>query len=451
MNHHAKDVNLRSKAATNPPYDQVRTLFDHLRRGGTWAFVQGIGDHRRSHWLPAGASFAYLKDWNGKLNIYWGVNPTSTPVTDDDRKNYVGWIDARIMPKVGSKNATISAVNAFIADLDGKDFTNPTAAEIAAAYAIVKSEEEADFPKRLAENPTARPLPASSLYNKAVNLAKDTKYKDDPDKYKALALAHVQALPLRPSVTTASGGGYQCYWLLDVPFLIQTEHDRATIADLYSRWNEFTGGDPACKDLRRILRVPGTLNVKPKYAPNYPLCEFVWCELDRTYTLSQIKATLPAVTEATSHGAAHQLPRAKVQRAHVEAEPATRLSPFAVRVAMAYNEAHTIADELRAVGYTDAGHNRMSRPGDANSKGIQINPHKNGSFHHSSNDPLYGQHLQRPFDVRRVYDFGGDPETAVAALALDLGIMSPAALANVIAAARRRLASLFHQRPHRRQ
>ena len=424
------------------PTDQVRTLFEHLRRGAPWAFVQGIGDKRVSAWIPAGAPFAYPNQWNGKLNIYWGVNPASTPVTDADRARYAGKTDAQIMPHVGSKNETITAVNTFIAEFDGKDYTDPTDEEIAAAYAIVKAEEEADFPKRLAENPKARPLPASSLHNKAITHAQDTKYKTDPAKFKALALTHVESLAPRPSVTADSGGGYQCYWLLDVPFLIQSDEDRATIADLYKQWNKYTGGDPACKDLRRILRIPGTHNVKPKYAPNYPLCEFVWCDLDCLYTLNEIKAALPEVveaphTEAAHRQPAHRHPRAKLHRAPVEAEPAQPLSKFAVRVAMAYNAAHTITDELRDAGYTDAGHNRMSRPGDNNSKGIQVNPQKNGSYHHSSNDPLFGPHLQRPFDVRRVYDFDGDPEATAEALAPEVGMMTPAQFAHVIDCARR--------------
>lgn len=433
----------RTFGTQSAPTDQVRALFAHLSRGGAWSFVQGIGDKKRvSCWIPSGAPFAYPKQWAGQLNIYWGVNPTSTPVTDADRTHYSGKTDAQIMPHVGSKNDTISATNAFIAEFDGKDYTDPTQEEIAAAYVIVKAEEAADYPKRLAENPKARPLPASSLHNKAINLAQDTKYKTDPAKFKALALAHVESLTPRPSVTVASGGGYQSYWLLDVPFLIQTADDRATIAHLYKQWNEYTGGDPACKDLRRVLRVPGTHNVKPKYAPNYPLCEFVWCDLGLTYTLDQIKAALPEVTQATTTEAthrqpAHRLPRAKLHRAHTEAEPAQPLSKFAVRVAMAYNANHTIADELRNAGYTDTGHNRMSRPGDTNSKGIQINPHKNGSYHHSSNDPLFGPHLQRPFDVRRVYDFDGDPEATAEGLAPEVGMMTPAQFAHVIDCARR--------------
>lgn len=425
---------LHRRQHSDATFDKVRALFDHLRRGGAWSFTQGIGDHRVSNWIPSGAPFAYPKAWHGQLNIYWGVNPASTPVTDDDRENYAGWTDARIMPKVGSKNATISAVNTFIAEFDGKDYTDPTDEEIAAAYQAVKAEMEA----RLLSGELTRPTPEKGIYNQAVNRAQDIKYKIDPAHYKALALAHVQSLTPAPSVTVASGGGYQCYWLLDVPFIIQSDEDRANIADLYKRWNDFTGGDPACKDLRRVLRIPGTLNVKPKYAPDYPLCDFVWCEMERTYTLDQIKATLPAAApaEAAHRQPSHRLPRAKLHRTHAEAAPTQPLSKFVVRVAMAYNANHTITDELRAVGYIDAGHNRMRRP-DGQSASVQINPHKGGSYHHSSSDPLFGQHLQRAFDVRRVYDFDGDPEAAAEALAPALGILSPAALANAIASARR--------------
>jgi hypothetical protein len=106
-------------------------------------------------------------------------------------------------------------------------------------------------------------------------------------------------------------------------------------------------------------------------------------------------------------------------------------------VATAYNAANRITDELLTVGYTDAGDNRMSRPGDGNSKGIQLSPEKNASYHHSSNDPLFGAHLRRPFDVRTVYDFAGDYDAAAAALGPALGILSPEVTQMTIAHNRR--------------
>lgn len=413
-------------------------LFAHLRRGGGWTFIQaidpahGIGP---SDWLAPGAPFHFPRHLNGRKNVYWGINPAYTSVLASDRaqEKNAGKTDAQIMRWTASKNNSICAVNAFIADLDGKDYTKPTEHELAAAYIDVKTEMQ----KRLAEGELSRPTPEAGLLNQAFNRAQDVKYKADPAHYKALALAFIQAMPLRPSVLVDSGGGYQCYWLLAEPYLIgegDSAHVRSYIADLYRRWNAYTGGDPACKDLRRIFRIPGTKNVKPKYAPNYPTADFVWCDLSLTYTLDQLTAQMPARTSepeaAPRHGAAQAAHSIQPRCLRPTRQP---LSAYAARVGAAYNSQTMIVDELLAVGYTPADSGRMGRPGEIDSRSVQISPEKNGSYHHNSNDPLFGEHLRRPFEVRCIYHFGSDYEAAAVALGPALGLLTPAAVAATIA------------------
>jgi hypothetical protein len=118
-------------------------------------------------------------------------------------------------------------------------------------------------------------------------------------------LAHVLDLTVPPSVIVASGGGYHCYWLLDEPFMLDTDDERARAVDVQARWTTFVRGDKAAKDIARVLRVPGTLNYK--YEPARPVA-FVEQDYTRTYTLDELQATLPAVAPRTARTAKSDAP-----------------------------------------------------------------------------------------------------------------------------------------------
>ena len=107
--------------------------------------------------------------------------------------------------------------------------------------------------------------------------------------------AVVEALQPRPSVVVDSGGGYHCYWLLDEPWILTDATERQRAKDVLYAWVTHTGGDPAAKDLARVLRVPGSYN--NKYDPPRPVA-FVWCELDRLYARDAL-TRLAAATWAT--------------------------------------------------------------------------------------------------------------------------------------------------------
>jgi len=110
-------------------------------------------------------------------------------------------------------------------------------------------------------------------------------------------LAHVRSLALPPSVIIASGNGYHCYWLFDEPFVLDSDETRQRAVDVQARWTTFVRGDKAAKDIARVLRVPGTLNYK--YEPARPVT-FVEQDYNRTYTLDELQATLPAVEPRTA-------------------------------------------------------------------------------------------------------------------------------------------------------
>lgn len=161
-------------------------------------------------------------------NIYFGVNP----VTEVPTHNYEG---KPTKPEyVRSRIAIIAAINCLFAEYDAKDFEDGKM-EIREILALT-----------------------------------------DPE----------------PSVLIDSGGGYHAYWLLANTYPLDSDHARRKAQHLQASWVGYVGGDKASKDLARILRVPNTYNVKPQYAPSYPLVRFHSGD-GELYDLADLEALLP--------------------------------------------------------------------------------------------------------------------------------------------------------------
>jgi putative DNA primase/helicase len=114
------------------------------------------------------------------------------------------------------------------------------------------------------------------------------------DQKDGAELATVEALTPAPSVVVASGGGWHCYWLLAEPYALAGAAERNRAIDLQRRWVEHHGGDKDAKDLARVLRVPGTMNHKPKR--NRAIVAFLRCDMDQIYLLDDLAGILPAPT-----------------------------------------------------------------------------------------------------------------------------------------------------------
>ena len=384
------DPNPTPAPSTDTLEADTQRLMDILHAGTTERFIQNI-DNKRTIWFRHNEPIKVPNAWQKKANVFYGVHGCTVRVTDKDRakdKN-VGKKDTDIEPWVTSKIATIEAMNALYAEFDGKDFTDPTKAEIDAEFAI------------LSANPAKANSPEKALQNEARGIAKSAKYLTNPEHYKALAIAHIALLSPAPSVIVFSGGGWQCYWLLAETFYIRTEEDRQRAQDIQERWVKFVGGDPGAKDIARKLRYPGTHNYKKKYAPNFPLVTFTKADFALRYTIDALEACLPVVvvtdTKQTAQTAA---------RPHQNAQEATEPAPLDLAAIQAkkdsllslFNAAIPQRDLLRAEGYSDQG-DRMSRPGEPESKGVEIDTATNRSRHWSGNDPLYDPHWQTPFSV----------------------------------------------------
>lgn len=107
---------------------------------------------------------------------------------------------------------------------------------------------------------------------------------------KADALTAVESVNPAASIIIDSGGGYHAYWLLDGTWELTTDADREKAKDIQARWVEYVGADTASKDLARVLRVPGTHNLKYE---DKPIVSFVKYDIGLLYDLDELIALLP--------------------------------------------------------------------------------------------------------------------------------------------------------------
>ncbi len=371
--------------------DDAQTLISLLHRGGNYSFFQRInGDDKCSYWRKTGKLIEFPADIIENYNFFFGVNPATMKITDDDRKKYPDIPADRIATFVGTKNSTIAALNCLYAEFDGKDYTFPSDDEIERIFDTLRA------------NPDKAAANDATLRLEATGMAKEAKYATDPQYYRSLAREHIEGLPIAipPSVVVDSGGGYQAYWLFDDTFVLASDADRERAASLQKRWVMFVCGDPSVHDLRRILRVPGTHNHKKRYAPDYPLITFVKKDFDLRYTFDELEALLPPEE-------AKPLPQRTNGTYHTNGE-GSFIDMF--------NASNSIADVLIAHGYTWAGKDRMNRPGSEDSKGVVIYADENESYHHSGGDPLHNGYRMKPFNVICKLDYNDDPREAIRAL-----------------------------------
>lgn len=106
---------------------------------------------------------------------------------------------------------------------------------------------------------------------------------------KAHLLAHIKNFSIPASLIVDSGGGFHGYWILGEPFIITNDADRQYLIELQVGWVPMVGGDDGAKDIARVLRLPGTYNCKPQYAPNFPRVTFVRAEFECTYAMKDLE------------------------------------------------------------------------------------------------------------------------------------------------------------------
>ena len=97
-------------------------------------------------------------------------------------------------------------------------------------------------------------------------------------------LAVLKDFDVAPSFVIDSGGGWHGYWLLDQPFVLQSEADRQKIAAILRGLFAALGGDPSyVKSVASIMRLPDSVNTKPER--DGAVVKIVQSQPDRRYTL----------------------------------------------------------------------------------------------------------------------------------------------------------------------
>ena len=87
------------------------------------------------------------------------------------------------------------------------------------------------------------------------------------------AIVLAETLPLMPTLIVLSGHGIQPWWLFKEPWLFSDAEERDKAADAVKGWQNMLKGNAAARgwghdathDLSRVLRLPGTFNIKDPY------------------------------------------------------------------------------------------------------------------------------------------------------------------------------------------
>lgn len=111
-------------------------------------------------------------------------------------------------------------------------------------------------------------------------LASDFDLFSEAHSKKALPRTIEQALSILPpamppTIIIATGNGVHCWWLLKEPYTFDNEQDRKEVARLVTRWHtmlQFSAANlgwayDRLSDLARVLRIPGTRNLKDPINP----------------------------------------------------------------------------------------------------------------------------------------------------------------------------------------
>ena len=115
---------------------------------------------------------------------------------------------------------------------------------------------------------------------------------DDGPVHRETALKRLSDFDSAPSIIIDSGGGWHGYWLLDEPFMLETEDDKQKISQIMQGLFVALGGDKNyVKSVASIMRLPATINTKPErnnaqvqiieWHPEwrYSLSSFEWLEV----------------------------------------------------------------------------------------------------------------------------------------------------------------------------
>jgi len=100
-----------------------------------------------------------------------------------------------------------------------------------------------------------------------------------------------------PTCINFSGGGFQAFWRLREPIATSGDPTRAEDVELRTTQLEILLGADACRDVCRIMRLPGTINIpdenKKKRGRERALADLVWFKAELVYSLEDFAQAPP--------------------------------------------------------------------------------------------------------------------------------------------------------------
>ncbi len=179
----------------------------------------------------------------------------------------------------------------------------------------------------------------------------------DIDDCSQSAYDRLLGMDMYPNIIVHSGGGFHAYWLLKYP--VTTDSEKAWFEierTMHGMILAFGGqADRVTRDITRILRTPGFVNIKAKYGDNKPVARVVFSD-DSRYRfdlLHEMFAPLGAP------------PQPKVTR-YIPTEALTRNLPNRVKNYLQYGVSTHRNNELYycARAYLDNGYSQMEASND---------------------------------------------------------------------------------------
>lgn len=126
------------------------------------------------------------------------------------------------------------------------------------------------------------------------------KKKVPPTQAEAIAL--VNDMPLPPSMVVHSGNGLHVYWIFKEPWVFESEDERIRAEELSEGWSFLLRSKAQAKgwtldstfDLARVLRVPGTVNLKD---PKNPKPVSIIQQNDTRYNPEEFGEYMPTIPQ----------------------------------------------------------------------------------------------------------------------------------------------------------
>jgi hypothetical protein len=110
---------------------------------------------------------------------------------------------------------------------------------------------------------------------------------DDPQK-REKGMVKLCGFDPAPSIILDSGGGWHAYWLLDEPFMLETDDDKQKISQIMQgMFTALDGDENYVKSVASIMRLPNSINTKPER--NNALVQVMEWHPEHRYSLSSFE------------------------------------------------------------------------------------------------------------------------------------------------------------------